>query len=356
MSERCTECGGARPGTGQDPVCGCGPEGRHRERVRPYLGPRPTEGPPGQDGQGPAGASPQPYEGPPGHAQEPGPGDGDGSPGTAPHGGTPTPVVGALPLPGQAHDATAPLPKVSDLDLFPPDRRGRAADGQHGTDAPDITPPPSATRPKRTAARTARRRRAAILGVSAGAVVVVALAGAVATDSLPDEKPDERALPRPSATAPHSVAPGPATPSGTPSSTPPSPAAPATTASSAPPSASSGGGKQATSPTPAPGPDGPAAPEPSATRPSTEPPATTAPQPPPQEEPVLRRGDSGPQVRELQQRLQQLHLYRGEANGDFDRRLEDALSMYQWARGLRDSLGVYDEPTRAQLESETTRP
>lgn len=71
---------------------------------------------------------------------------------------------------------------------------------------------------------------------------------------------------------------------------------------------------------------------------------------------MLRRGDSGPRVRELQQRLQQLHLYRGRADGDFGRRLEDALRTYQWARGLHGSLGVYDGPTRRRLESETSPP
>ncbi|PBO15744.1 hypothetical protein CLM83_28045, partial [Streptomyces albidoflavus] len=40
MSERCTECGGGRPGTGLSPACECAPgsgngtEGGHRERVR----------------------------------------------------------------------------------------------------------------------------------------------------------------------------------------------------------------------------------------------------------------------------------------------------------------------------------
>lgn len=361
MSQRCTECGGERPGTGLGPACGCapesgsGPEAGHRERIRPYLGPQA------------AGAQPMP----PGQAYEPTPGPGQAGEGGAGYGDAshpsgserfptagqqdtpPPPVVGTVAAPGQAHDATAPLPKVSDLDLFPPDQRGLTAEGAH--DAPDITPPPSAHRPKRTAARSARRRRAAILGVSVGAVVVVALAGAVATDSLPDEKPEERALPAPSATAPHTIAPGPATPSASASGSPESTAS-SSTAPSAPPTASSGDGKPASSPTPAAGPDGPPAPKPSAPRPPAQPSDEPSPDQPPQEDPVLRRGDSGPQVRELQQRLQQLHLYRGQADGDFDRRLEDSLRMYQWARGLRDNLGVYDEPTRRQLENETTQP
>ncbi|MEU6109971.1 peptidoglycan-binding protein [Streptomyces albidoflavus] len=361
MSQRCTECGGERPGTGLGPTCGCAPEsgngadGGHRERVRPYLGPQSAGAPPVPPGQAYEPSPGQGDEGAAGYGPASHPSGSERFPSAEPQGPTPPPVIGAVAAPGQAHDATAPLPKVSDLDLFPPDQRGQAAGGEYGADAPDITPPPSAHRPKRTAARSARRRRAAILGASVGAVVVVALAGVVATDSLPDEKPEERALPAPSATAPHTIAPGPATPSASASGSPES-TAPSSTAPSAPPTASSGDGKPASSPTPAAGPDGPPAPKPSAPRPPAEPSGEPSPDQPPQEDPVLRRGDSGPQVRELQQRLQQLHLYRGQADGDFDRRLEDSLRVYQWARGLRDNLGVYDEPTRRQLESETTQP
>jgi peptidoglycan hydrolase-like protein with peptidoglycan-binding domain len=73
---------------------------------------------------------------------------------------------------------------------------------------------------------------------------------------------------------------------------------------------------------------------------------------------VLRRGDSGAEVAELQDRLRQLWLYNGEIDGDFTPSVEDALRNYQWARGLADEseLGVYDQPTRAMLESETSEP
>ncbi|WP_436736698.1 peptidoglycan-binding protein [Streptomyces sp. BBFR102] len=361
MSRRCAECGDERPEPGQGTGCACasgtgtGAEGGHRERVRPYLGPHAAGAPPvtpgqaygpgpGRAGEGAAG---------PGHACRPAGTERFATP--DPEAAPPPPHVGAVAAPGQALSATAPLPKVSDLALFPPDQPGAPAEERYGAPAPDVTPPPSTPRPRRTAARSARRRRAALLGVAAGAVVVVALAGAVATDSLPAEEPEERALPTPSATAPHTFAPGPATPSAS-ASEPPASAAPSATSASAPPSGSPGGGEPATSPVPAAGPDGPPAPKPSATRRPSEPSGEPSPDRPPQAGPVLRRGDSGPRVRELQQRLQQLHLYRGPAHGDFGRRLEDALRVYQWARGLHDSLGVYDEPTRRQLESETTQP
>ncbi|MFH8937486.1 peptidoglycan-binding protein [Streptomyces griseosporeus] len=73
--------------------------------------------------------------------------------------------------------------------------------------------------------------------------------------------------------------------------------------------------------------------------------------------PVLRRGDRGPEVVELQLRLRQLYLYNGDANGNFNGQVEDALRNYQWARGVRsDELGVYGPETRRMLESETREP
>ncbi|MEV5078044.1 peptidoglycan-binding protein [Streptomyces sp. NPDC056159] len=73
--------------------------------------------------------------------------------------------------------------------------------------------------------------------------------------------------------------------------------------------------------------------------------------------PVLRRGDQGSEVTELQLRLAQLFLYPGKADGVFGRRLEKSVRAYQWSRGIdADELGVYGPATRARLESETTAP
>ncbi|OIJ67248.1 peptidoglycan-binding domain-containing protein [Streptomyces mangrovisoli] len=72
--------------------------------------------------------------------------------------------------------------------------------------------------------------------------------------------------------------------------------------------------------------------------------------------PVLRLGSSGAEVTELQLRLNQLYLYFGHADGVFDQGVENSLRVYQWARGLRDDLGVYDAATRRMLESETHEP
>jgi peptidoglycan hydrolase-like protein with peptidoglycan-binding domain len=72
---------------------------------------------------------------------------------------------------------------------------------------------------------------------------------------------------------------------------------------------------------------------------------------------VLRRGDQGPEVTELQQRLHQLYLYNGEIDGTFSSQVEDALRNYQWSRRVgTDDLGVYDHETRAALEAETSEP
>ncbi|MFD9319840.1 peptidoglycan-binding protein [Streptomyces sp. NPDC060053] len=72
---------------------------------------------------------------------------------------------------------------------------------------------------------------------------------------------------------------------------------------------------------------------------------------------VLRRGDKGAEVTELQSRLRQLFLYNGETDGTFSAEVEDALRNYQWSRGTtEDGLGVYGALTRARLESETTEP
>ncbi|WP_225830767.1 peptidoglycan-binding protein [Streptomyces sp. NK08204] len=72
---------------------------------------------------------------------------------------------------------------------------------------------------------------------------------------------------------------------------------------------------------------------------------------------VLRRGDKGPEITELQLRLRQLNLYGDQANGVFTRPVEDAVRRYQLARGIQgDDPGTYGPATRASLESETSQP
>ncbi|MER6027980.1 peptidoglycan-binding domain-containing protein [Streptomyces sp. NPDC001851] len=72
---------------------------------------------------------------------------------------------------------------------------------------------------------------------------------------------------------------------------------------------------------------------------------------------VLHRGDSGPEVTELQRRLRQVNLYGDRISGIFTRSVEDAVRTYQLARGIQgDPLGAYGPATRKSLESETSGP
>lgn len=89
--------------------------------------------------------------------------------------------------------------------------------------------------------------------------------------------------------------------------------------------------------------------------------ATTGPAPAPTDAegqpPVLRRGDQGPEVTELQLRLRQIGLYGGDSDGDFDREVESGVRTYQLTRVvLGDESGVYGTATRTSLESETSEP
>jgi hypothetical protein len=73
---------------------------------------------------------------------------------------------------------------------------------------------------------------------------------------------------------------------------------------------------------------------------------------------VLREGDRGPEVIELQRRLRQLNwLYEGGAHGRFDAATREAVATFQEAYGVRgDEGGVYGVNTRARLEESTTEP
>ncbi|WPB93518.1 peptidoglycan-binding domain-containing protein [Streptomyces malaysiensis] len=73
--------------------------------------------------------------------------------------------------------------------------------------------------------------------------------------------------------------------------------------------------------------------------------------------PVLREGDSKPEVAELQKRLTQLLLYIGVADGEYDAGLRRVVSSYQNQRDITDDPdGVYGENTRRDLESRTDEP
>ncbi|MFD4526892.1 peptidoglycan-binding protein [Streptomyces sp. NPDC058470] len=72
---------------------------------------------------------------------------------------------------------------------------------------------------------------------------------------------------------------------------------------------------------------------------------------------VLHRGDSGPEVTELQLRLAELALYIGEADGDYDSQVEDAVTLFQRTWGITaDEPGTYGRATRTSLEAKTAEP
>ncbi|GAA3821332.1 hypothetical protein GCM10022403_063480 [Streptomyces coacervatus] len=201
--------------------------------------------------------------------------------------------------------------------------------------------------------RKRRRLRTVLLGAGGAVVSVLAAAGLASglfsyetpsrhDTALPD---DVRASVPDASSSEASVPPSRNTTSVRPSA-PPAPAVSASPSLSPSPSATS------------------ASPSPSrSAKPTTTPPtatasgsigttdtATTAP-------PVLRRGSQGPEVKELELRLTQLGLYTRQATGHYNEGVEDAVSRYQWARGIQgDELGVYGAETRAWLESETTEP
>jgi len=168
--------------------------------------------------------------------------------------------------------------------------------------------------------------------------------------SVPDEPPteDEGATPsrRSTPSKKPSASPSPAKP---PSAsrdqdraTPPVPRTP-----SAPPT---------TRPTTPPEPDRPSTPDKPrqpTKPPSTEPSKTAEPTGPP----VLREGDSGAEVTELQKRLTQLLIYIGAADGEYDDGVKDAVAAYQDRYDITgDPEGVYGENTRLDLESRTDEP
>lgn len=71
--------------------------------------------------------------------------------------------------------------------------------------------------------------------------------------------------------------------------------------------------------------------------------------------PGLRRGDSGPEVQELQRRLSEVWLYNDGYDGQYGERVETAVRIYQSYKNIEgDPSGVYGPNTRRALEAETS--
>jgi hypothetical protein len=244
-----------------------------------------------------------------------------------------------------APDATMPLrsltappatPSSTDLSLFEAER--------------DPSAPGSTTDP-----HPSRARGRTVLLATAGAVVAVVAAAGFASGLFAYEPPSrDEAAPQdvrpavPDATTTAATASSStATASVRPSS------APSSATASASPSASPSPSRSSASPSPS-----------RSTEPSATPTASAATHPAAGADsaheaapPVLRRGSEGPEVVELELRLTQVGLYSRKASGHYNEGVEDAVTAYQWQRGIQVAEhGVYDLATRERLESETTQP
>lgn len=71
--------------------------------------------------------------------------------------------------------------------------------------------------------------------------------------------------------------------------------------------------------------------------------------------PTLRLGDHGPEVAELQRRLQEVWLFHGPDDADYTDRVEKAVHDFQSSMYIQgDPDGVYGPNTRRLLEAVTT--
>ncbi|MGW7124945.1 peptidoglycan-binding domain-containing protein [Streptomyces sp. NPDC054901] len=200
--------------------------------------------------------------------------------------------------------------------------------------------PVGAGRPRREIAGLGPRRPAAPL---LAAAAVIAVGGTAMALLAPDSSGNDVMLSeiRPSAPVASTIAPVPSpTLSVQASGHSPSPSA----SRSPSPSASR------VSPSASPASSLPAAPS---TPPSPSPIVDRLPshEPPPSQAPILRFGDSGPEVERLQRLLARKGLYKGKIHGRFDRGVRQALSKFQLALGIEDDgWGTYDPSTRRALE------
>lgn len=267
---------------------------------------------------------------------------GTAKPGTA-AAGTPAPDDRTSVLPTPLAPGTA-RPNADDLGLFDDATRPLRA----------VSAGAAAPRPEGAAPRN-RRRRGALIAASGAVVALLGAAGWASgllsydTPSRDTAAPDDVRASVPDASS--------AVPSEEPSSEAPSASPSASASASDSPSASASGSPSPSASSSAPSASATA--EPSATPSAAEssaPAAAPEPEEPVDTAPVLRRGDGGPEVVELQQRLRQVWLYQGDLNGRYTHRVEDAVRHYQWSRGIDEELGVYGPQTRSRLESETSAP
>lgn len=200
-----------------------------------------------------------------------------------------------------------------------------------------------------------REDRAAVPEVTTSASLNVAVSEAPST-ATPSSEGSEPSSAPPSTRESSASPSGSATPTASDSpSTSASPSGPSPGPATASPSAS--GTSTAPGAPAGPASTGPAAPTTGTGEPSTRP---VAPPPPeeteePTEEPrTLDYGDSGAEVRELQERLTDVGAYSGPLDGEYDQGVWRAVKAYQsWMYIQDDPRGVYGPATREVLERNT---
>ncbi|MFD7061908.1 peptidoglycan-binding protein [Streptomyces sp. NPDC059906] len=265
-----------------------------------------------------------------------------GAPAGSPDGGTE--ATSALPTPLAP---SAGSPSAHDLRLF---------DASTTAPLPRVRPGTESTG---SAGRPSRRRRKGVLLSAAGAVVVVVGAAGFASGLFSYDTPSrDGALPDEVRASVPDPSTGEASPSAGPSTTA---ASPTPSASSSPSESASPSAEPSASASPSPSASS-ASPTPSRSAEPTQSTSASAGDAPQESEeddrdpgggPTLRRGDQGPEVVELQQRLKEKWMYWGDLDGDYNHQVEDAVRQYQRERGIRtDEIGVYGPETRRRLESE----
>ncbi|MGW6318621.1 peptidoglycan-binding domain-containing protein [Streptomyces sp. NPDC055099] len=66
---------------------------------------------------------------------------------------------------------------------------------------------------------------------------------------------------------------------------------------------------------------------------------------------VLRVGNTGGSVRQLQEQLRQLRLYTGPVDGYYSRDVAAAVARMQQAQAIPEPLGVYGPGTRTAIRT-----
>ncbi|MEV6328693.1 peptidoglycan-binding protein [Streptomyces sp. NPDC051909] len=189
--------------------------------------------------------------------------------------------------------------------------------------------------------RRGRGRGRARTGVIAGVVAVAVVGTAALAAALigGDETDDRAGVPEVTTSASDNVAVSEA-PTPTPSESASTSATPSPTATGSPSPAATRAKPTATAP---------AAPPRTATATPTRPssaPSTAA---------TLRIGSSGADVKDLQLRLRQLGLYSGPINGEYGRKVEHGVEVFQSYMYIEeDPKGVYGPSTRTALEGATS--